>query len=86
MTREKKGDFCEGESAEHLENETALCKAVWENINPALCAFMQSYQKCISKNDVHELLDQLIESNDSASQQESCGDCDCTHEGGVDVV
>jgi hypothetical protein len=125
MPREKKGDFCEGESKEHcgcmrvetcaslavelirsyggkmpagirryydaynqnasLENERALCKAVWEHINPALRAFMQSYQKYISKNDVHELLDQLIESNDSASQEDSCGDCDCTHEGGVDV-
>jgi len=125
MTREKKGDFCEGESEEHcgcmrvetctslavelirsyggkmpggirryydaynqnasIENERALCKAVWEHINPALRAFMQSYQKYISKNDVHELLDQLIESNDRAPQEETCGDCVCTHEGGVDV-
>ena len=58
-----------------LENETDLCKAVWEHINPKLSAFMQSYQKYISKNDFHELLDQLIVSNDSASSEDTCGDC-----------
>jgi hypothetical protein len=112
MTREKKCDFCEGESEEHcgcmwldtctslavkliqrygktvsggilkhydaynknasLENETTLCKAVWEHINPKLRAFIQSYQKYISKADVHELLDQLIVSNDSASSEDTC--------------
>jgi hypothetical protein len=88
MIHEKKGDFCDGESEEHcgcLENEAALCKAVWEHINPKLRAFMQSYQKYISKTDVHELLDQLIVSNDSASSEDTCGGCHDAHEGGVDV-
>ena len=67
-----------------LENEAALCKAVWEHINPELRAFMQSYQQYISKNDVHELLDKLIVSNDNPSTDDAC-DCDDPQEGGSNM-
>ena len=63
-----------------LENDAALWKAVWEHINPELRAFMQSYQQYISKNDVHELLDKLIVSNDNPSTDDAC-DCDDPQEG-----
>ena len=65
-----------------LENDAALCKAVWKHVNPALRAFMQEYQQYISKNDVHELLDKLIVSNDDASTDDTC-DCDDPEKGGV---
>jgi hypothetical protein len=67
-----------------LENNAALCKAVWEHINPELRAFMQAYQQYILKNDVHELLDKLIETNENPSIDDACK-CDDPQKGGVDV-
>lgn len=65
-----------------LQNSSALCKALWEHIKPEQRAFMQSYQQYITKNDVHDLLDQLIVSNESESTDDTC-DCDDAQKEGV---
>jgi hypothetical protein len=45
-----------------LENETALCRAVYSAIDPDLREFMHKYQEYVSKKNVHELLDRLSQS------------------------
>ncbi len=45
---------------------------------------MQAYQQYILKNDVHELLDKLIVTNENPSTDDAC-DCDDPQKGGVDV-
>jgi hypothetical protein len=45
-----------------LENEAALCRAVYSEIDPDLREFMHEYQEYVSKENVHELLDRLSRS------------------------
>ena len=45
-----------------LENETALCRAVYSAIDPDLREFMHKYQEYVSKKNVHELMDRLSRS------------------------
>ena len=42
-----------------LENETALCRAVYSAIDPDLREFMHKYHEYVSKKNVHELMDRL---------------------------
>ena len=48
----------------NLENSTALCRALWEHTNCDLRNFIQTYQQYISKNDIHDLLDKLLVTNE----------------------
>ncbi len=66
-----------------LENSTALCREVWEHINPDIREFVQTYQQYISKNDVSELLDRLQVTNETSDDE--CGECDDAQKGGVHV-
>ena len=45
-----------------LENEAALCRAVYSEIDPDLREFMHEYQEYVSKKNVHALLDRLSRS------------------------
>ncbi len=42
-----------------LENETALCRVVYSEIDADLREFMHKYQEYVSKKNVHELMDRL---------------------------
>ena len=56
------GHFEEYRRNASLENETALCRAVYSEIDPDLREFMHKYQEYVSKNNVHELIDRLSRS------------------------
>jgi hypothetical protein len=45
-----------------LENETALCRSVYSEIDPDLREFIHKYQEYVSKTNVHELMDRLSRS------------------------
>ncbi len=53
------GHYEEYKKNASLENETALCRAVYSEIDPDLREFIHKYQEYVSKNNVHDLLEQL---------------------------
>ena len=71
---------------ESPENGAALCKAVWEHTNPELRAFVQAYQQYLSKNGVHELLDQLSAIDDDDAATDDAGDGDAPQKGEITIV
>ena len=54
----------------NLENSSALCKALWEHTNADLRDFIQTYQQYTSKNDVHDLLDTLLVTNETTQEEQ----------------
>ena len=56
------------------ENSSALCKAVWNHIQPDLRAFIQTYQRDTSKNDIQELIDKLLMPDETTDDEHREGD------------